>query len=292
MSAHIDLAEPAAEPSRARAAGAPAATGRKEMTLAAKIGAITAALVAIPALLNGAVDVYRAVANVPTSFQDKTNEELFKQHFGELPLLAQKIGIKRTDATVDMFLEVYSGGDILVRYGGKPQWFRAKAAERLAANLFFISSAHAQVPPAAQVQGSSAMRTVVRPAVTIDLDKVQSQRSARVGVDVVASQPPPAATLSTIERAYLIAETRDEHTGLSVTAATNTKVFRAEPGYRIVGHEFQLSTANQATITSIKQSPDGQLITVTYTIKSGPAYDRWRGWIKGTLQTSQAKIAS
>jgi hypothetical protein len=284
MSAHINFAEPAAQPERAEAPKASAANKRSGLQLAKTIAKATGVLVLVPALVNSALDAYQAVANVPTSLQEQTNDELWKQHFREFPLLSQKFQIKQSHATVDMLLEVYSGGDIFVQYGGTPQWFRAEAVEPRVASLFFISSANAQTPPAQQARGSSVLRTtVVRPSVVIDLDRVQS----RVGV--VA--PPPAATSSAIERAYLIAETRDEH-GLSATSATNTQVFRAEPGYRFAQHEFRLSGANAATVTAVNPSPDGQSISVTYTIRSGPAYDRWRGWLKGTLQTSQVKIAN
>jgi len=144
MATPIELVTAAIEPDHGRAAAAPAAQPRKGMQLAKKIGAVTAVLVALPALLNSAVDLYRVVAKVPSSLQDETNEELFKQHFGELPLVAQKIAIKESNAVVDMVFEVYSGGDIFVTYGGTPQWFRAKAPLPRMANLFFISSANAQ----------------------------------------------------------------------------------------------------------------------------------------------------
>ena len=287
MATPIELVTAAIEPDHGRAAAAPAAQPRKGMQLAKKIGAVTAVLVALPALLNSAVDLYRVVAKVPSSLQDETNEELFKQHFGELPLVAQKIAIKESNAVVDMVFEVYSGGDIFVTYGGTPQWFRAKAPLPRMANLFFISSANAQAAAVRPAQGTSATGSVVRPQVTIDLDRVRSQRSSAIAVTT-----PPPANSSTIERAYLVAETRDEHSGLSPSTGSYTKVFRAEPGYRIARHEFQLSSANEAVVNSIKPSPDGQSISVNYTIKSGPAFDRWRGWIKGTLQTAQVKIAN
>jgi hypothetical protein len=56
-------------------------------SITAKIAAVTALLVATASPINTAIDVYRAVANVPTNTYDQTNDEMFKKHFGKQPLV-------------------------------------------------------------------------------------------------------------------------------------------------------------------------------------------------------------
>lgn len=261
------------------------APSKTRHSLIASIGKVTAAVVALGALANALVDLYRMVGNIPVAPQEKTNHELFAAHFGELPLFSQKIAIKQSDALVDLVLEVYAGADILVKYGGVPQWFRAKPpmlSQRR--HVSFVASAYAQVPAApTHEKATNSTQAIIRPSIVLDLDKAMAEPSR--AIEIVAPTP---VSPNRIERAYLLARTKDDHRGFRPSTRTYTEVFQADPGYRIVDHQIQISSASRATITSVARSADGLSLTVTYTMSSGPLFDQWRGWIKGTVQTTQA----
>lgn len=68
---------------------------------------------------------------------------------------------------------------------------------------------------------------------------------------------------------------------------TYSKIFKAEPGYRIVGYEVDDHSTNQVTDRSIQISEDGSAITFSFSLTSGPGYDRKRGWLDASLITTQ-----
>ncbi|NKC12081.1 MAG: hypothetical protein GKR94_07720 [Gammaproteobacteria bacterium] len=115
--------------------------------LAKVIVGLTGVLLVVPALINSGVDVYKAVMKIPGSEAERTNQSLFKRHFGKSPLASAEVPVKTEVGNVSMQFQVYEGGDVYVRYGSSSQWFASPLREEpLAAARYprLIASAHAQ----------------------------------------------------------------------------------------------------------------------------------------------------
>jgi hypothetical protein len=240
----------------------------------AKVLGATALVVAGASLVNGAVDLYRAVANVPTNIYDRTNDELFKRNFGKQPVVSQPVQIKASDVTVEMLLQVYDTGDVFVRYGTFQQWLPFQAL-RSSSNAL-VAELLAQALPTPSGRG----------AIVIDVDKLK----AIAGKASIPADSPAPTSPSSIEKNYVLAKIKDDHPSLfSSSTATYTEVFKAEKGFKIARFEFQLSSANNSQVRQQKLAPDGSSVTITFALTSGPMIDRYRGWIQGTVKTLQQK---
>ncbi|MDE1464236.1 hypothetical protein [Spartinivicinus poritis] len=84
---------------------------------------LTGVLLVFPALINSAVDIYKAILNVPSTEAEAINTQLFKAHFQELPLTVVPVSIKTDSGTVVMQMSIYENGDIYAEYGFHSQWF-------------------------------------------------------------------------------------------------------------------------------------------------------------------------
>lgn len=109
---------------------------------------VTGVLVVVPALINAGVDVYRRILNIPGSEGERTNIALYQKHFKQKPLFAADVPVVTDLGEVKMSFEVYDGGDILVVYGKRSQWFPLPFNQH-ASTFQLIGSANAQYPAAA-----------------------------------------------------------------------------------------------------------------------------------------------
>lgn len=76
-----------------------------------------------------------------------------------------------------------------------------------------------------------------------------------------------------------------------ITRTDYDDVFHAQKGFAIAAAEFHASSANKVVAgPDVAVSADGSAVHVRYSIESGPFYDRWRGWLNGTVQTVQNAI--
>lgn len=108
-----------------------------------------------------------------------------------------------------------------------------------------------------------------------------------------ATTPPiligvPAAPerVTTVER---ISETLDAHDSvLGTTTRQYVRRFEAKPGFRIVEAKFNERSATRVSGFVVEST--GQTATVRFSLTSGPAVDRYRGWIDGELTLVQERI--
>ncbi|HFI9759129.1 hypothetical protein [Vibrio parahaemolyticus] len=107
------------------------------------IGKITGFLVLTTALINGSVDLYRAINNIPTSQSERDNKEYYKKYFGHKPVFQGDVPLITDNGNVTIGLEVHSEGDILVKYGTRSQWFPFPSFNSSGLAFNVISSAHA-----------------------------------------------------------------------------------------------------------------------------------------------------
>ena len=245
-------------------------------SITARAGAGTALLVAVAALINGGVDVYKAVLKVPRNIYERTNEELFKKHFGKPPIVSQPVPIKASGITVEMLLQVFDTGDVFIRYGDFQQWLPFHQPKTALEAFFaeaFAQSLIASGPPRAVPKGPLGVDTL------IDVDKLKREQ--------LELRP----TGNVIERSYTLAEMKDDHPSfLNSSSQTYTRIIEAEAGFKITKYDFQLGSANNHRIDSVELSGDGRTLRVTFVLTSGPAIDRWRGWVQATVKTLQERI--
>lgn len=246
-----------------------------------KMISLTALLVVVPALINSGLDAYKAVANIPTNIYDRANDELFKKHFKNKPVLSQPVPVKTSEMTVEMLLEVYEDGDIFVKYGKFEQWFPFKPLTT--ASLQLVAEASAQsIQETNQREAPEERREIFHDIREIDLGKIDRESAQRDSLNLKAE---------TIDRTYLLAEIKDDHPSLLHTSVRGyTATFAAEPGYRITKQDLRISSTNRFKLRSVELIKDGAEVRISYFLTSGPIIDQWRGWVKGTLWTTQRRV--
>ena len=94
---------------------------------------------------------------------------------------------------------------------------------------------------------------------------------------------------ATIRVNYSVDVTKDDH---PVVFAKHERkyeqVFVAQPDYRIASAEFKADSVNHIVSGPIVETLDGGArVVMRWTLESGPSVDRWRGWLHGSLQTTQ-----
>ncbi|AVR97928.1 hypothetical protein [Pseudoduganella armeniaca] len=117
---------------------------------------VTGILVGIPALVNGAFDVYASLANLPKTDAERVNVELFKKYFNKPPVATVPVPIKQNHGIVEVRFQVFDEGDVYVEYGNLTQWFPfpKESAEKREISFNFISNAVARQ---AQLYGKGAV---------------------------------------------------------------------------------------------------------------------------------------
>jgi hypothetical protein len=243
-------------------------------SLTKKILAVTAAVTALAALVNGVIDLYQKVANVPTNVYDRTNDQLFRKNFShQPPLVSQPVLIKSANVTVEMLLQVYDTGDVFVRYGDFQQWLPFKALKT--ARLSLVADLLAQGLPTIHPQLG---------AIVVDIEQLKKLAKPEDGVAIPLS--------GVLDKSYVLAKVKEDHPGIfSPSIETFTESHPAEKGYKITKFDFQLGSANHAQVQSKTLAPDGSKVTVVYSLTSGPLVDQYRAWIQATLKTTQEKVA-
>lgn len=87
---------------------------------------------------------------------------------------------------------------------------------------------------------------------------------------------------------FAFRETRTDH-DLTETTETYSVTFTAEEGYRVISCEVTLISANNNGPPICVPTADGGQANLTFDLTSGPFYDRWRGWMAGTVLLEQER---
>lgn len=92
----------------------------------------------------------------------------------------------------------------------------------------------------------------------------------------------------TISISYGFDDTKDDHPSFSPDRRTYRYIKPAQPGYLIRAAKVIVEHRNHVTTEPVTEIVDaGRAVVVTYTLESGPMFDRWRGWIDGRVETAQ-----
>lgn len=87
---------------------------------------------------------------------------------------------------------------------------------------------------------------------------------------------------------FAFRETRTDH-DVTETTETYSVAFNAEEGYRVTSCKVTLISANNNGPPICVPTADGHEATLTFDLTSGPFYDRWRGWMAGTVLLEQER---
>jgi S1-C subfamily serine protease len=102
------------------------------------------------------------------------------------------------------------------------------------------------------------------------------------------SPPTPSPTRG-IEVPYKVDQGQETMGGLQAESRDYQQTFQALPGHKIVDYNFVAKSSNNASVEGIQLSPDGKTLSMVFSLRSGPIFDRWRGWLDGDLLTRQEK---
>ena len=143
--------------------------------------------------------------------------------------------------------------------------------------------------------------------VTVMLRGQHSADRARMLIRVVAP-PAPAAEAGAPRReriavrlrlpAMQAQETRQanlsasfgEHGVLPQSRDFERVVYRLAAGESYLGASFRARSAANASAVRLAYDPDARAVKAAFTLRSGPFFDRWRGWVTGTVAV-QVRIA-
>lgn len=88
-----------------------------------------------------------------------------------------------------------------------------------------------------------------------------------------------------------INNTKDDHPStFSDHTRGYSQTIRAEAGYKITDANFIERSAARATHINSQIQDNGDSLRFSYSLTSGPAVDRYRGWLHGTLTVEETRI--
>jgi S1-C subfamily serine protease len=122
-------------------------------------------------------------------------------------------------------------------------------------------------------------------AVSKRLD-INLSMTADIAVD--ASFKKPFLPISNMSRSYNVSSVKDDHPNpMSPHSRDYSRTFTAEPGFTITACSWQSMSENNASAIACELSKDAKAATFRYRLRSGPMFDRYRGWIDTTVFLSQ-----
>jgi hypothetical protein len=111
-----------------------------------------------------------------------------------------------------------------------------------------------------------------------------------LGESTCKQQSPPRGPAE-FARSHTVAQIKDDHPSLTSRHSRGyQEKFTAEDGYRISECKSQASSANNADGIACEISRDGSSAMFRYRLASGPAFDRYRGWLFTTVTLRQRRI--
>jgi S1-C subfamily serine protease len=175
-----------------------------------------------------------------------------------------------------------SAGVQLARAASSPPLTMGRPSSARAGRLAIGSAAIASVPLAVERLGVPAGR---------------GGGSLPGGIEELARPPiasPPAPSglpppSNRIARAFEVRELKEDHPSMLPSSEIRTLTFAADPGFKFTEFKFDELSRNHGSPPQIVMSADGREIAVSFSLTSGPMFDRYRGWLTGTLLTRQVR---
>lgn len=252
----------------------------KTTNIAQRIAWITGVLIAVAAMINSAKDVYVEILDLPIGASEKIFDQKRSRHFQDEPIFDEQVEIPVNGSHKTLGIYVYSNADVYVNYSGVEQWLPFEELSAFNIDFSPISSAHAFD------LGSFGMPKAVLHK--IDIEKVKSLE------DLERIKEEKTSSLDKkIEREYWFEETKNDNPSFFSPSSRNYSfTFKAIDGYKIDEYKVISVSQNNAKILQQSLNENSTSLTLTVSLTSGPAIDRWRGWLKGKIVTSQTLLAA
>lgn len=110
----------------------------------------------------------------------------------------------------------------------------------------------------------------------------------KAGVACDALTPTTAAATACADRTHRVDRVQLSLNEPSASLRDYLDTIQADTGCRIVSVVPSIRSANNATGPTVNLGPDGAAAIVSYSLQSGPFYDRYRGWLDAELAVKQA----
>ena len=114
-----------------------------------------------------------------------------------------------------------------------------------------------------------------------------------------ASPAPVAARLKTTlflpahelteTRSVPVSETLSDHGLLPSSRDYDTVVYRLARDETYLSSRFIANSASEASKTRVAYQPKSRSVAMSFTLRSGPVFDQWRGWLSGSTATRAKK---
>ncbi len=137
------------------------------------------------------------------------------------------------------------------------------------------------------------MKVLARGTAAVDREQLHFLVRPKPPAQLPAAEPPVATRLrATLElpghqaqqaRLVPVSESLNEHGLLPTSRDFSWVVYRLASGETYVGSKFQANSASNASNTRVSYAAKTRSVTMSFTLRSGPFVDRWRGWISGNV---------
>jgi len=85
-----------------------------------------------------------------------------------------------------------------------------------------------------------------------------------------------------VQRTAELSASFSEHGLLPQSRDFVRTVYRLPPEEEYVSASFRARSASNASSVRLEFAPRSRSVTASFTLRSGPVFDRWRGWVSGT----------
>lgn len=126
------------------------------------------------------------------------------------------------------------------------------------------------------------LRFIVRPATPPPPPQAPPPAAATRATSLHARLILPPRSI-TQERRIPVSESLNEHTLIPTSRDYSWIVYRLAPGETYVASRFQANSASNASATRVAYQAAQRAVSMAFTLRSGPIYDRWRGWLSGAV---------
>lgn len=121
--------------------------------------------------------------------------------------------------------------------------------------------------------------------------EIRVQAARRLLAETVVSVVAALSANRVVEtRSVPVDQTKDDHpVTFGPHSRTYTETYPVAPGFRIIDARFQETSASRAGDIRAVIAADGGSVTFSFQLTSGPAVDRYRGWLHGTLVLTEER---
>jgi hypothetical protein len=142
------------------------------------------------------------------------------------------------------------------------------------------------------------MKVMARGSAAVDREQMRfhvlpAPQSANAPAAARAAEAPVATRLKTTlllpahqlmeTRSAAVSETLREHGLLPSSRDFSLVVYRLARDETYVSSRFIANSASEASKTRVAYQPRSRNVVMSFTLRSGPLFDQWRGWISGNV---------